>query len=57
MKNPTKKIRTTIDNLPEHGATTRKELSNNQLRLVTGGLLPVGAEPSCCTMCGDVDCD
>lgn len=56
MKTPSKKTRTKIENLTEkHGSPERKELSNAQLRIVTGGLIAL--QPCSCTQCGDEDCD
>ena len=57
MKNLTKKTRTKIENLTEQqGSVERKELDNNQLRLITGGM-PIAVQPCSCTQCGDEDCD
>jgi hypothetical protein len=57
MKTNAKKTRTNIENLKDtQGPAVDQEMSTNELRLVTGGLMRDG-EVSSCTMNCDVDCD
>lgn len=57
MKTNAKKTRTNIENLKEtQGSAVSQEMSTNELRLVTGGLMRA-PEASSCTMDCDVDCD
>jgi hypothetical protein len=57
MKTNARKTRTSIENLKEtQGAAVHQEMSTNDLRLVTGGLMREPVE-SCCTRDCDVDCD
>ena len=57
MKTNARKTRTSIENLKgTQGPAVSQEMSTNELRLITGGLMRDPVESSCTRDC-DVDCD